>query len=134
MPLHMPRVGTLDALRYLVNKAVPENLVLHLFTNDTVPSDGDTEASYDEATFPGYKPVVLTGANWSVTETHAECAALVFARSEPGMVEKVYGYYLTRARSGRIAWAERFEQAPVPMMHAHDRVSVAPRISARALV
>ena len=132
MPLHMPRAAATDALRYLVNKAAPEDLVLRLFKNDMTPADNDTAASYDEATFPGYRPVVLAGAQWSATDTRAQCAEQVFTRTEHGAVERVYGYYLTRAKSGRIAWAERFEQA-VPVANAGDVITITPGISVRAL-
>lgn len=124
--------GMGDCLRFLVNKAKPDDLVLHLFKNDVEPGEG---AAYAEATFPGYFEIPLDGAKWAVSDgpdAVAEYDQQVFARVRAGASEKVYGYYLTRAISGRVAWAERFPDAPVEMVNAGDSILVSPRIGCGA--
>lgn len=125
--------GMGDCLRYLVNKVKPDDLVLRLFKNDVCPAEAMDASAYEEAGFPGYYAVPLDGRQWAVSdgpEAVAEYAQQAFtrARARAGEVEKVYGYYLTRASTGRVAWAERFE-APAEMAHADDRILVTPRIA-----
>lgn len=123
--------GMGDCLRYLVNKAKPDDLVLRLFKNDACPEVGMDASAYEEATFPGYAEIPLDGAKWAVSDgphAVAEYAQQAFTRVRAGAVEKVHGYYLTRASTGRVAWAERFE-APAEMALADDRIRVTPRIA-----
>jgi len=59
----IPRASELDALKYLTNSAVPEVLVLRLFSNDITPAQDDTAASYTEVTGGDYAGLELT--NWN---------------------------------------------------------------------
>lgn len=127
MALVLPQNGEGDALAAIVGKAAAENLVLHLYTNDITPGETDTTATYTEATFTGYAAITLTPASWTVTEGDPGLAAYpqqAFTSSADQAPESVYGYYLTRVTSGRIAWAERFPAGPYVMANNGDNVKV----------
>lgn len=130
MTLLVPNNGEGDMLAYAVNKSAPENLVLRLFTNNVTPAEGDTAASYTEAAGNGYAAITLTGANWVITEgapSDASYAQQTFTFT--GALGNVYGYYLTRATSGRVAWAERFTDGPYNVVNNGDQIKITPRIT-----
>lgn len=127
MALVLTNNGEGDALAAIVGKAAAENLVLHLYTNDVTPGETDTTASYTEATFTGYAAITLTAANWVVTEGAPSNAAYpqqTFTSSADQTSQAVYGYYLTRVTSGRIAWAERFPSGPYVIANNGDNIKV----------
>jgi len=128
--LLVPNNGEGDMLSFIVNKSSPENLVLRLFTNDVTPSEADTAATYTEAIGSGYSAITLTGASWTITEgspSTASYAEQTFTFT--GALGNVYGYYLTRATSGRIAFAERFSAAPFAIATNGDQIKVTVQIT-----
>lgn len=129
MALLTPNNGEGDALAALVAKAAAENLVLRLFKSNTTPAETDTTATYTEATFTGYAAITLTAASWVITEgapSNAAYAQQTFTSSATQTAELIYGYYLTRVTSGRIAWAERFTDGPYSVSNNGDQVKVTP--------
>lgn len=129
MALLMPHDGVKDALSHLVGIDDAEDLVLRLFTNDITPKKSDTTATYQEASGNGYAQKNLDPSGWTVTETvppAALHAQQIFSFTGP--VGNVYGYFLTRVTSGRIAWAERFANGPYEITRSGDEIKVAPRI------
>lgn len=132
MTLLVPNNGEGDALSYFVNKSTPENLVLRLFKSNTTPGETDTAGSYTEADFTGYAAITLTGASWTVTEgapSNAAYAQQTFTSSAGSQSQNVYGYYLTRASSGRIAYAERFSDGPYTIVNNGDQIKVTPTVT-----
>lgn len=132
MALLTPNNGEGDMLTAIVAKAAAENLVLHLFQNNITPAETDTAATYTEATFTGYAALTLTAASWVVTEgapSNAVYPQVTFTSSAGSQNQNVYGYYLTRAISGRIAWAERFADGPYNIVNNGDAVKVSPVIT-----
>lgn len=130
MALLVPNNGEGDMLSFIVNKSTPENLVLRLFTNNITPGETDTAASYTEASGSGYSAITLTGASWTITEgapSNASYAEQTFTFT--GALGNVYGYYLTRATSGRIAFAERFSAAPFNITTNGDQIKVTVQIT-----
>lgn len=130
MPLLIPNNGEGDALSYFLNKATPENLVLRLFTNNITPSETDVSATYTEATGFGYASLTLTGASWVITEgspSNAAFAQQVFTFT--GALGNVYGYFVTRATSGRIAFAEKFTDGPYPIVNNGDQIKITPQVT-----
>lgn len=132
MTLLVPNNGEGDGLSYFVNKSTPENLVLRLYTNNITPAETDTAATYTETTFTGYAAITLTGANWTITEgapSSAAYAQQTFTSSAGSQSVSCYGYYMTRATSGRIALAERFTDAPYTITNNGDQIKVTPNIT-----
>lgn len=133
MALLIPNGGEVIALSYLVNKAAPENLILRLFKSNTTPAESDTVASYTEATFTGYSAKTLTGASWSTVSgapSSASYALQTFTSSAGSQNESIYGYYLTRASSADLVYAERFSDGPYVIVNNGDSISVTPTITA----
>ncbi len=130
MALVVPNAGEADGLNYFVNKTAPQNLVLRLYTNNVTPGETDTAATYTEASGNGYASVTLTGASWVITEgapSNAAYAQQTFTFS--GALGNVYGYYLTRATSGVIAFAERFSDGPYNIANNGDQIKITPTIT-----
>lgn len=130
MALLVPNDGEEIALKLLVNKASPENLVLRLFTNNKTPAEADVAADYTEASGSGYSAITLTGANWTVTPgapTEASYAQQTFTIT--GALGNVYGYFLTQTTSGKLVWAERFAAGPYNLQNG-DTLKVTPKITA----
>lgn len=131
MPLLVPNNGEGDGLQYFVNRATPENLVLRLYTNNITPSETDTAATYTEASGSGYSAITLTGASWG---SPSEGSPSVIAFPEQtytfsGALGNVYGYYMTRAISGRIALAERFTSGPFNITTSGDQIKLTVQIT-----
>lgn len=133
MALLVPNNGEGDALDYFVNRAAPQNLVLKLFKSNTTPAETDTAATYTEATFTGYSLVTLTGASWGAPSEGAPSsiayAQQTFTSSADQATENIYGYFMIRATSSRIALAERFSDAPNPITNNGDNIKITPTIT-----
>ena len=121
------------ALQLVTNKlATTENLVLHLYKSNTTPAETDVVGTYTESTFAGYASATLTGANWTVSgtaPTQIAYAQQTFTRSSSGATENQYGYYVTRAVSADLMYAERFSDAPVPITNLNDAIKITPQIT-----
>ena len=131
MALLFPNNGEGDALQYLVNRAAPENLVLRLYTSNTTPAEADTADTYTEATGFGYAALTLTGASWGAPSEGAP-SSIAYAQQTftfTGALGNVYGYYLTRATSGRIAYSERFSDGPYNIANNGDQIKITPTIT-----
>ena len=131
MALLFPNNGEGDALQYLVNRAAPENLVLRLYTSNTTPAEADTAGTYTEATGFGYAALTLTGASWGAPSEGAP-SSIAYAQQTftfTGALGNVYGYYMTRATSGRIAYSERFADGPYNIVNNGDQIKITPTIT-----
>jgi hypothetical protein len=132
MTLLVPNNGEGDMLTALVAKAAAENLMLRLFKSNTTPAEADATATYTEADFTGYSSLTLTAASWVITEgapSNAAYPQVTFTSSAGAQSQSVYGYYLTRVTSGRIAWAERFTDGPYVIVNNGDQIKVTPLIT-----
>lgn len=131
MTLLVPDNGEGDALKYFVNKSTPENLVLKLFKNNYTPVEASIASNFTEADFTGYSALTLTGASWTVTEgspSNAAYAEQSFTSSAGSQSQTIYGYYLVRATSGRIAYAEVFT-TPFTIVNNGDVIKITPQIT-----
>ena len=114
-----------------MNRAAPENLVLRLYTSNTTPAEADTAGTYTEATGFGYAALTLTGASWGAPSEGAP-SSIAYAQQTftfTGALGNVYGYYLTRATSGRIAYSERFSDGPYNIANNGDQIKITPTIT-----
>ena len=133
MALLVPDVGEVRLLSYALNKLVPENQILKLFTNNVTPAEGDVAGTFTEATFTGYVAITLTGANWTVATvtgvTTGSQAQQTFASTANQATQLVYGYYVVGATSGILLWAERFTDGPYAIAVNGDQILITPKIT-----
>lgn len=133
MPLILSNNGEVIALSYLVNRiASPENLIYRLFTNNVVPSETDTAATFTEAVGGGYVAKTLTGATWNPvagapTQVEYPVQTWTFTGALTGP-PTIYGYFITRATAGDLIGAENF--AAYTPAAAGDVLNLTPRITA----
>lgn len=130
--LLVPQNSEADSLKYFVNAAVPEDLVLRLFTNNVTPAETDTAANYTEASGSGYAAIALLGASWAAP-VEGLPSSIAYPQQTflfTGALGAVYGYFMTRAISARIALAERFTDGPYTVANAGDAIKLTPRLTA----
>lgn len=133
MAIVIPDGGEAIALEYLVNKDVPEDLILRLFKNNVVPAEADAVGDYTEATFTGYAQKSLAGASWTTTPgapSKVAFAEQTFASTANQAAEDIYGYYYVRTTGGELVGAERFTNAPFAIQNNGDEIRVTPEITA----
>lgn len=107
-------------------------LNLALFKSNTVPTTGDTLATYTESTFPGYaRQAITTWTAPTVTGHIASmtAAALTFTRNATGATENVYGYLIIDHAGTVLYAAERDPDAPIPMTKNGDTYTVTPALA-----
>lgn len=130
MPLVVPNEGERRLLSYIVNKAAPTNLVLHLYTN-SIDLSGENWAAgnLNEANGAGYAAVTLAGSTWTISTTAGVTAAVydstvAFTFS---VAQNVQGYYVTDT-SGNILWAEEFPGAPFSLPSTGGEITIRPQV------
>lgn len=96
----------LDLIRQLLT-----GFRVRLFVNNIQPADTDTVATYQEASFPGYAPVVArawtapaTTATGAARTALAACVFTQVALANP--VQTIYGYFLTDT-GNRLVYSQR---------------------------
>lgn len=116
----------------ILNNILEEILVLKLYSNNKVPVEGDTAASYTEVVGGGYSSKTLA-ALWTVTSGDPSYAVFPSAKdfaftgvtNAPGTV---YGYYII-GPDGAIRWAERFPEAVLPFSPINGSlIRITPRL------
>lgn len=128
----IPNHGEGDGLRAFVAHTAATNLILRLFSNNITPAETDTAATYTEASFTGYAAITLNGASWTVNEgapSNATYARQQFTSTAGSQSASVYGAYMTRATSGRLAIAERFATGPFSINNNGDYIGITPNIT-----
>jgi hypothetical protein len=133
MTLLVPRSGEAFALSYFVGKtASTESLRYKLFATNITPSETDTAATYTEAAGGGYADILLTAANWTVTQGAPSSAAYAqqsYTFTGPLTTNlTIYGYYAVRATTLDLALAEAFSSF-TPSNNG-DKILLTPQITA----
>ena len=132
--LKMTNLGEAAALASFVGKAAPQDLTLHLYTNNLVLAENTVVADLVQPTFGGYASSILSGASWTVTMGNPAVATfpdMSFACNiSPFTPQTVYGYFVTRDGGTNLMWAEKF---PIPQIISAtgERIVVSPRLTAR---
>lgn len=115
MSIVVPNVGEEVVLDKYVDEEV---LTLKLFSNNVVPAETDTAATYTEVTGGGYSSKALAAGSWTVTPGNpsvATYAQQIFAFTGPTTAPgTIYGYYVVDVLNV-LRWAERFPAANVPL-------------------
>jgi len=130
MALLVPDVGEVELLSRMLNLNSPDDVVLHLYTNDKTPAEGDVLGDYTESTATGYAAETLTGSSWSVSTTSGTTTGeypqvtFTYEAAEPD----IYGYYVTNNAEDTLLWAERFSDGPYAIPSGGGSVKITPKI------
>ena len=130
MALLVPNSAEEIIINYILNRDLPEGLVIHLYSNNIIPQETDTITNYVEVSGGGYASIGLTAGNWTIipgTPTSAEHTEVVWTFN--GAVGNVYGYYVTRVTGLELMWAERFSNGPFNIQTNGDEIRVTPRLT-----
>ena len=95
----------------LCSTSQPEDLTLHLYTNNYTPTAADTTASYTEATFTGYSAMPVARATWGAPATNSTGQGEADYPQQTwtvGSSQTIYGYWIQGVTSGTVVWAEAF--------------------------
>ncbi len=123
----VPYVGEVLMLRYIVNNATPDNLRLHLYSNNVVPSKSDVLGTYSEVAVGGYSNVSLTGSLWTAATVSGTTTAVYPTQSFTFSTSVVvYGLYVTNNASGQLLWAERFDPLPFSIPTSGGQIQIDP--------
>lgn len=125
-----PYVGEVQLLKYMVNYAPADNVVLHLYTNNWTPTSSDTLANYTESVAAGYHSMTLPGSQWTVS-TVAGTSSATFATQtfSYSTSETLYGYYITNNATSTLLWVELFTGAPFTIPSTGGTLQVNPDLT-----
>lgn len=113
------------ALKNYVNNTAPESLILRLYSNDISPAKTDVVGDYTEVSGFGYAAVTLNPASFVFSSGDPTAAAypqVTFAFT--GAAGNVYGYFVTRATTGDLQFANRFSNAPINIANNGDEIRI----------
>jgi hypothetical protein len=130
MALLVPDAGERNMLDMMLSDASPEAQTLKLYTNDISPAEGDTAATYTEASGSGYAAKSLARATWGAAATNAGVTSKAYpaqAFNWTGAIT-IVGYFIVKATAGTILWAERIYSSPGQAFANGDSLSITPRI------
>jgi hypothetical protein len=119
--LVIPHVGLIRALELIVGQAAPDNLTLHLFTNDVYPSLEDVTSTYIEVRGGGYASKILDGNEWLVSSGIAEYPPQEFLFTDIPHAHNIFGYFILQGDT--LLWAERFQETVDPPFRPPFRVT-----------
>jgi len=126
----IPFVGERDLLLSSLGKQKSEDMLLRLFVNDIFPNELSEGRDFVELEGAGYAPKKLIASEWVVDEL-AVYPMQTFdftGRSAP-----VYGYYVTRQKSGVLILATRFSDGPYEIDGPRAKIRITPRIGRQGL-
>ena len=101
----VPNVGEQEMLKRVLNGATPDNVKLHLYSNDKTPAEGDVIGDYTLITSPA--AITLTGTSFDYTTTVGTASYAQQTFTFTGAAT-VYGYVITNAAGTTILASERF--------------------------
>lgn len=131
MTLLVPDVGEVELLKAALAVAnMNATTTLKLYTNNVTPGESDTAGSYTGAAGFGYGDKTLTGTSWSVATVTGTTTASYAQQTWTftGALGNVYGYFVIRADSGVLLWAERFSDGPYNIANNGDQIALTPKI------
>jgi hypothetical protein len=130
-------VVTKDGLRIFMRAVLAAwpTLTLRLFVNDVVPTEETVLSDMEQATFPGYVPIVIN--TWTnpyqvedATNVETDEQPRLFTQSYPANpVQTVYGYMVTSPWP-HLLWAER-AAVPIAMLTDNQTITVRPSLTLR---
>lgn len=131
MALLVPDVGEVEFLKAALQVTnMSATMTLKLYTNNINPGESDTAGTYTGAAGFAYADKTLTGASWSVS-TVATITSGTYAQQSwtfSGALGLVYGYFVIRADTGVLLFAERFTDGPYNIANNGDQILLTPVI------
>lgn len=123
------------ALAFLINKAgyTLRAVTLRLFKNDMTPAEDDVVGDYTEADFTGYSAAAVPSADWTISGTTPTLATAVtknFVSGADQALQNIYGWFLTTDTDNDVVAAERFADAPLPIVNNGDFIPVTIQLTA----
>lgn len=112
MSFNVPQAGKVQILSTMLNKAVPEELTLKLFSNNVTPGATDIATTYTECSGSGYASIPLAHASFTVTAGSPTTFAYPQQTYTLTGALTAYGYYLVGATSGILYLSEVFTGGP----------------------
>jgi len=133
MAVVVPNASETIMLQYITNNDAPENISILLYSNNVIPDESSTEATFTEVTNGlGYTTggISFTPASWSITTGNpSQAEYLEVTWTFTGVKGNIYGYYVTRDTGGELLWAERFSNGPYDIQTNGDEIKVVPRLT-----
>ncbi len=133
MALVVPNGSEVIFLNYILNIDAPENISIRLYSNNVIPTESSTVATFIEMSNGlGYLTggQSLTPGSWSIISgnpSQAEHTEMTWTFT--GAAGLVYGYYVTRDTGGELMWAERFSNGPFNITTNGDQIKITPRLT-----
>ena len=124
MALELVTTGENEALGRLVNKTTPDDVKIHLYSDDETIVDGSVIGDFTLITSPAAQ--TLTGSSWSITDGTASYAQITFTFSGTATA---YGYAITNAAGTILLWAETFTDGPYNIPSGGGTIKVTPSIT-----
>lgn len=130
MALVLPDAGEVNALDMWLGDASPEAQTLRLYESDTTPAEGDTAATYTQATISGYASKSLARATWNAASTGAGTSSKTYPAQTFNFTGTgiIVGYYVIKASALTILWSERIYSTPGQTFNNGDSLTLTPRI------
>ena len=132
MALLIPTASENVLLLTMLGTSAAEDLTLCLYVNNVTPSDASVAGTFTEMSTLGYTSKSLVKGSWTVAQNGSSKAEASYAQQSwtftSGTAVTVYGYFVKRATTGDLVWAERFT-APHTVQNTGDTIRVTPKIT-----
>ena len=127
MSLIIPDSGEIEMLKRILNLSTPDNLTLHLFTNDVNVKETTRLGELTECNKSGYSSVILTESGWATSGSPTEAS---HKEKEFTILEAVsiYGYYITNTAGTVLMFVERFVDGPYTLPENGGSIYITPKI------
>lgn len=123
MGLNVPDCGERALLDMALGK---EDSRLKLYKNDITPAEGDTYATYTEATIAGYSSKLLNKDDWNAASTTLGLTTKTFPMQTFTFTGTgvVVGYYVIRNSDNLLLWSERVFTSPGATFNNSDEYRI----------
>jgi len=131
MSLVVPdKKGEILLLQYIVGLVSAGAPVLHLYSNDLIPSETTVIGDLTEVGgSTGYGAITLLSANWTTTQVAGVTTGVYSEQTFTfTTVATSYGYYVTDT-SGNLLWLERFSGAPFSIPDGGGTISITSKLT-----
>jgi hypothetical protein len=122
--------GEILLLQYIVGMVNAGSPVLHLYSNDVIPSDTTVKSDLTEiSTLTGYNPITLLSQNWTTVQSSGITTAVYSEQTFTFVTDTTaYGYYVT-SENNELLWLERFSGAPFEIPDGGGTISVTTKLT-----